>query len=502
MDKQLTIQQQLDLLPISPGVYKFYDKEDTILYIGKALNLNSRVSSYFTDSHFDRPQIIPMIPKIVKIETVQTENEVEALVLEAALIKLHQPYYNSMLKDDKSYAWIYISTRDPFPTVKIVRSLNSDEFKKGRLFGPYPSGRAVKRIYKYIRKLYPFCTCETKRQRENCLYVHLGYCPGPYHGYVTREQYLENIGEIIKFLSGKKKRHLSELENEMREYAKAQNFEEAARLRDKILDLKHLSTQANIDYAAPEENYLQNRSLILKKELEKIAQELNIPYPKRIECYDISNIQGEFAYGSMVVSIDGERDTSEYRVFKIKNKSTPDDFEMLNETLSRRIQHINNPNSDESLKTQPDIFLIDGGAGQLNAVRELIPKESFLLGITKGRKYRRKGGRKIDEFWVNRNGVVLQIRLSKPRILIALRDEAHRFALKHHRRARQFAKKKSMLDEIKGIGPVKKKALIQKFGSVKELLKADFNAINEIVKNPNITNEILTHRIEAAPEKV
>ncbi|MCA9375029.1 GIY-YIG nuclease family protein, partial [Candidatus Dojkabacteria bacterium] len=201
------IQELIDLIPRRTGVYKFYDQNGELLYIGKALNLNSRVTSYFRQDHTDRPHIIPMIPKIYNIEYIETENEVEALVLESALVHKQQPKYNVMLKDDKSYAWIYISTHEKVPRIEIVRSIDPKSFKNGRLFGPYPSGRAVLQVFRYIRKLYPFCTC--KNPKEPCLYYHMGLCPGPHFDYISHEEYMKNIGEIIKFLQGKKKRHVS-----------------------------------------------------------------------------------------------------------------------------------------------------------------------------------------------------------------------------------------------------------------------------------------------------
>lgn len=483
---------KLENLPLSPGVYKFKDSKGKVLYIGKALNLNSRVNSYFRDTHYDRPHIIPMLPLVEDVEVLETENEVEALVLESALIKRYMPRHNVLLKDDKSYAWIYINTQDKFPTVKIVRALKKEEFKKGRLFGPYPSGRATKQLFRYIRKMYPFCTCN--QPKEACLYFHLGLCNGPYQGYVTREQYMENIGEIIKFLQGRRKRHVSELEAQMREASKDLDFEKAAALRDRIQDLKHLGGRIGFNYFDSEKDFVKNKQLQYQSELEGILKDLGLPENRqlsRIECYDISNISGKFAYGSMVVAINGQNDPSHYRIFKIKGLETPNDFEMLKEVLTRRLKHIGNPESDVSLSQMPDMILIDGGKGQLTAVGKLIPDDILLVGISKGRKYKRAGGRRKDEFWIEESGETVQKLIKNHRILSNLRDEAHRFAIRHHRKARKYTKQKSLLDQVKGIGPTRKKELLKKFGSLDGIKKATKEQLNEVIKSNDVVEMLM-----------
>nr|HVX92959.1 UvrB/UvrC motif-containing protein [Candidatus Dojkabacteria bacterium] len=232
-----SLQEKISLLPLKPGVYKFYDNSHKLLYIGKAHSLKSRVSSYFSSDHEDRPRIIGMIPLIADVEVTQTDNDIEALVLESALIKKFLPKFNSDLKDDKSYAWLYITTRDKYPTVKIVRTLNKKEFTRGQLFGPYPSGTAIKRVFNYLRKLYPFCTA--KDPTKPCFYSRIGLCPGPD---VSPEQYRKNIDGIIKFLKGNNKNHIKELEKKMVEYSAKQEYEKAGELRDKINDLKYLGS--------------------------------------------------------------------------------------------------------------------------------------------------------------------------------------------------------------------------------------------------------------------
>lgn len=480
----MNLSDTISLLPNKPGVYKFKDKSGNIIYIGKAINLKSRVSSYFSNNHDDRPRIIQMLDLIDSIEVTQTENEIEALVLESALVRDIQPKFNTELKDDKSYAWLYINTQDDYPTVKIVRTVKREEYRKGRLFGPYPNGRAVSQVFKYIRKLYPFCT--SKDPRKACFHYYIGLCPGPD---ATKEQYRNNIEGIIKFLSGSKKTHIKKLEKEMLELASKQEFERAALLRDKIQDLKYLGQKINFNYFNTEQDYITARQERIKQSLADLADEIGAKTLQRIECYDISNIQGQLSYGSMVVGIDGIPVNSQYRVFKIKEVDGPNDPLMLKEVLTRRIKNINR-SPDESLSQTPDLILIDGGKTQLKAVSSVIPKHIMVLGITKGRRFERKGMRKKDEFWVMRAGIVFNLSLKNTQILATLRDESHRFALLHHRKLRKFVQKKSILDEIQGIGPKRKRELIKAFGSVAGIKKATLDEIKLVIKNESTAKKL------------
>ncbi len=481
------IEEQLSNLPLSPGIYKFLDKNGIILYIGKANNLRSRVRSYFRTDHIDRPHIIPMIPQINKIETIETDNNIEAVVLETALIKEYLPKYNVEMKDDKSHAWLYINTRDEIPTVKIVRSLNLDEYKRGRLFGPYPNGRSVWQVFRYIRKLHPFCTCNDPK--EPCLYYKLGLCNNPKFGEYTVEEYREGINEIIKFLSGHKKNHIKKLKQQMKDLSDNMEYESAAKLRDKISDLEHLGE--NINYYESEDEYLAFHKKSIEKQLSSISKDIDIENTlKRIECYDISNLQGQQAYGSMSVAVDGYLKNSNYRIFKIQSVDTPNDYQMLYEVLNRRLQNIGN-GSDESLNEMPQMIVIDGGKGQLGKLIDLIPKEIILLGISKGKAAKKKDKRRKDEFWIRKEDKIEKAYLSTPGIIIRLRDEAHRFAIKHHRSLRSKSSRNSVLDSIEGIGIKRRKLLIKKFGSVDEIKKAKFEQINEIIKNKTTSKRLI-----------
>jgi excinuclease UvrABC nuclease subunit len=423
-----------------------------------------------------------MIPLIADLDITETNNEIESLVLESALIKKYQPSYNLDLKDDKSYAWIYISTKDKFPTVKIVRTLNQNEYQSGELFGPYPSGLAVKRIFTYLRKLYPFCNCCKEGSRES-FYYFLGLCPGPYQNHISEMDYRKNINEIIKFLKGRKKGHISELESEMKAYSKAQNYEQAAKLRDRINDLKYLGEKIEYTYFDTEEDYKMRRKATLKKDFEELRTELGLKKLDRIECYDISNTQGKLAYGSMVVAQDGEIARNEYRIFKIRGQDTPNDPKMLAEVLKRRF-------ANKEFDMWPNIVLVDGGKTQLSVVKENIPENIYIIGISKGKRFKRKGGRLLDEFWIYSHEDIQKIEIENKGILIELRDEAHRFAITHHRKARSQLSQRSVLESIPGVGVITRKALVGYFGNIENIKKSNREEIMSVVRNKKTTEEL------------
>lgn len=486
------LQNKLDSLPQVPGVYKFKDIDDEILYIGKAINLRSRVNSYFNEEILDRPRIRQMMPFVADLEIVETNNEVEALVLESALVKKIKPKYNSSLKDDKSYAWILVTTKDEFPTVKIVRNVTGKEIKRGRLFGPYPSGLAVKRVFTYLRKLYPFCTKCNPKDDSPSLYFHLGLCPGPYHGYISKQDYRENINEIVKFLSGRKKGQIKQMEREMIQYSKEKKYEQAAILRDRINDLKYLGQDIEFNYLQNTQDYKAKRVISRNQSFDELSLELDIENLHRIECYDISNMQGKHAYGSMVVSIDGNLDRSQYRIFKIKGKDTPDDPGMLKEVLERRLSNIGK-NEDISLGGKPDIILVDGAKSQLGVVKKYLPDDILLMGISKGKHLKRAGFRKRDEFWIVRDNEIYGIDIENPALLIDLRDEAHRFAITHYRKRALKQSKRSVLENIPGVGDKRRKMLLKKYKDVDGIKNASLEGINQVINNRKVAEEIKNH---------
>lgn len=481
---------QLELLPLKPGVYKFYDKNNKILYIGKALNLRNRVKSYFNDTLYDRPYVKTMIPYIENIEVVETNNEIESLVLESALIKELKPKYNTELKDDKSYVWIYVSTKEKFPTVKISRNITNQELKQGELFGPYPNSHSARRVFTYLRKLYPFCTCSSqkaKREKE-CMYYHIGLCPGPHQGHISQKEYRENINEVLKFLKGRKRGQIAKLESQMRQYSKNKQYEKAGELRDKITDLKYLGEKIDFEYNESSQEYIARRKKLLQSNFKDLRIELGLKELDRIECYDISNIQGKDAYASMVVAENGEIQRGEYRIFKIRSIDTPNDMHMLKEAITRRL----NPKHSKKYNALPNLILIDGGKAQLSVLESCIPPNIYLLGITKGRKYKRKGGRLLDEFWhIDRlSKKVEKIDIFNKSLLIDLRDEAHRFAILHHRKARRKNQQVSEIDKITGVGQKSRVKLLKAFNDIDGIKKATLEELNKVVNNQRISKSV------------
>jgi excinuclease ABC subunit C len=509
MTEQLST--KIESLPTSTGVYQFYDADGEILYVGKAINLKTRVRSYFHSDHLDRPWVKQMIPIISDVKVLITDNEVEALILESNLITKYGPKYNSAGKDDKRYAWILINTRAPFPKVEKTRDLG----RKGRYFGPYPDGRAVNQVLKYLRKLYPYCDCnlemypnhdpkEIKKSRL-CFYYHLGLCPGPCDNLITSEEYKKNIRNIIKILQGNKKSPIKELEKRMHAYSGNKKFEKAAELRDKIRDLRYLSQRVDIDFGDEEEEFKKiQQTRFLSGITEAIKQlGLNIPEHRikntRIECYDISNISGEVTYGSMVVSIGPTIKNSQYRIFKVREKKKSNDPEMLKTVIQRRLKylesdHPGNLKTSESLLAKPDIIVLDGGKPQLSAVAPIVPVNIGVMAISKGKHLKRAGQEQEDEFWrMDDDGKFRKITFENPFLFQRLRDEAHRFAIKHHRKGRRFEQKKSVLDEIPGIGPKRKKELMKKFKTIEGIKKATREELQEVLKNKAAVKTVSTY---------
>lgn len=481
--------EKLDSLPASTGVYKFIDANGSVLYIGKALNLKARVKSYFQKGNSDRPHIIKMIPLVRDVEVLETDNEIESLILESALVKHYKPKFNMDLKDDKSFAWIYISTHEKFPKISIVRSIKKDDFKKGILFGPYPKGSSIKSIFNYVRKLYPFATC--KNSKEICLYYHLKLCPGSCESRISVEDYRNNIQNIIKFLEGKQRNLMKDLEKQMRNYASSEDFEKASLLRDKIQDLEYLSIQTNNSSLSTENNDIQGQFERFKKSLISLESDLNISNISRIECYDVSNIKGLLSYGSISVFEGFKMFPDQYRIFKLREGEG--DIQMLSELLRRRLRYLGGDIVDNSLVKRPDIILLDGGFGHISSLHKIIPSDIRVVAISKGKSLKKKGLKIQDEFWVVQNGNADSLLIKDPFLLTKLRDEAHRFAIKHYRKAKQKQARNSDLDNIIGIGVKRRKLLLKNFKSLGNLKKASINDLNRVLKNIDLSKRVYEH---------
>lgn len=539
--------EQIKLVPTQPGCYLYYDKEGTIIYVGKAKNLKRRVYSYFHKQH-ESPKTNILVSQIEKLEYIITDSEVEALILESHLIKQHKPKYNILLKDDKKYPYFLITDED-FPRIQVVRkkNLNPD---KGRFYGPYTDVGAMYATLDFLKRLFPLKQCKTpKFTNRPCLYYHIGKCLAPCQGKVTPEEYQKLIQQVELFLSGKQSELLKQIQVQMQKYAETEQFEKAAKMRDSYLDLQKTLERQKVVYENTKLNediiaviyedgilaivimmvregrlidkkdftyfvdnvdkteyfetffrdYYTNLKLefpdrIISKDLEEVgekelyqdwlkilsgkkvtisygkgkfkelyelalknatnllenaklkkmaqirddfnevgsylAEKLQLTnFPNRIECYDISHIQGTNTVASMVVFQNGLPKKTAYRKFKIKStEGKPDDFLSMKEVLSRRLSRLGEPRWEK-----PDLIIIDGGKGQLSSVMQIVEE----MGIKVG-----KGGidfvslakREEEVFLPNQSDSILLPRDSNALYLIQrIRDEAHRFAITFHR---------------------------------------------------------------------
>ncbi|HTX86615.1 MAG TPA: excinuclease ABC subunit UvrC [Candidatus Nanoarchaeia archaeon] len=439
-------------IPTGPGSYQYYDRDGKIIYVGKAANLRARVLSYWRESSDLAPDKQQMLGEISEIKWVETDTEIEALLLEANLVKKYQPKYNIMLRDDKRYAYIKISLEDQWPRVFLTREIT----KQGKYFGPFLSAESVKEVLKIIRYIWPFRSCSTMPKRA-CLYYRLGKCPGMCQFPVSREEYLRTINEIDKFLQGKRKEVERDLKAEIQNLKKiivgksGRNTPRLAR-REPPLSRGEFSKEEN------KLNILNYRLFNLKKVLAnsriltvgekyaadviELAKTLNLPkVPRRIEGYDISNIFGKESVGSMVVFADGEPDKNEYRKFTIRgtaDKTTPQPFlgkeggdtGMLKEVLERRFYN------DWPM---PDLIIVDGGKGQLNACLSILKKFKLnipIIAISKGEGLR--SAHAPDKIFFPGMKTALLLPLASPslHVIKRVRDEAHRFAIGFHRQRR------------------------------------------------------------------
>ncbi|MEJ0021573.1 MAG: excinuclease ABC subunit UvrC [Candidatus Doudnabacteria bacterium] len=578
---QKLLAEKLNDLPQKPGVYIFKDTHGLVLYVGKAVRLKNRVSSYFKKGTDDGrgPRIQLMISQIKDLDFTVTDNELESLILENNFIKQLKPKYNVMLRDDKNYIFLKINLKDEIPTIDYDRKPTD---KNARYFGPYTSSMAIKDTLRLVRKIFPYCA-NSKVSSKPCFYYHIGKCPGVCFGKISLEEYRENyIKKIIKFLEGRQNEILSQLKIQMRGYARSRMFEKAAKVRDQIFALNRVLERQKLVYPAKidqdifslyqdgvasvnlfviregkliqKENFiLENTKQLPAKEileqflpkyyldasnlpkeillpvkinetelqpaftarrfpkilvpsrgpkerliklgaenarqylestsdkklleearllssLKELQRVLDLPeLPARIEAYDISNIQGTNPVGSMIVFDFGKRKKDDYRKFKINKKQTPDDFAMMREMLERRFKNE---------WPKPNLILIDGGKGQLNAALSVLHDPNYklqipIIGLAK----------RLEEIFLpgRKNPIVLPNNSIALFLLQRIRDEAHRFAVRYHRHLRSRGSLSSVLDEISGIGPAKKKKLLQKFGSAGHVRQASITDIAVVV---------------------
>ena len=602
-------EEELKKLPARPGVYLMHDARDNIIYVGKAVNLRNRVRSYFRDSTVKSPKIQKMVSLIARFEYIVTDSELEALVLENNLIKEHNPKYNTMLKDDKTYPYIKVTVGEAFPRVLFSRQMKKD---KSRYFGPFTSAAAVKDTIELLNKLFKLRTCNRNLPRDcgldrPCLNYHIGQCAAPCQGKIGREEYRKNVDRALEFLNGNYGMILDELQAKMEAAAGALEFEEAARIRDLHNSVKQVSQKQKITdndgedkdiialdkdgseavvqvffvrggkligrehfymtrvedsdkaqilldfvkqfYAGtpfvPRELILQreieeipvleewlsarrggrvfirvhkkgqkeklvelaekNARMVLDKDRERIKREeartigaareiadlLHLPLLNRMEAFDISNISGFENVGSMVVYEKGKPRRSDYRKFKIRTVAGPDDYACMKEVLTRRFLHgleeakelEEKQLSEEfgSFTKFPDLLLMDGGRGQVNVAQQVLEELGLSIpvcGMVKDDNHRTRG------LYYHNQEIPIDHNSEGFKLITRIQDEAHRFAIEYHRSLRSKDQVRSVLDEIPGVGPARRKALMRCFSSIDEIRSATAQELCERAQLP------------------
>lgn len=425
------LQQEITKLPPSPGIYFFKNQAGEIIYIGKSINLRNRVRSYFQNKSLGE-YTQRMIGKIVDIDFRVCKSEFEALLLEAKLINQHQPKYNARGKDDKRFLMIAVSCED-YPRVYTAR----ERQKKGIYFGPFPSSNEVRRVLKTIRRIFGFRSCK-RLPKKTCLYYHLHLCPGCCLG-ISKKEYKKIIKKIIRFLNGDTKGLLRQLQKEMKAVSKLTDFEKAGEIKKQIEAINYvvLNWQSLSDSELKFGLFRDYEQAVLK-EVKKIFSK--IKNLSRIEAYDVSNLYGKHASGSMIVFQDLSPAKDQYRRFKIKTLGI-DDVAMIEEVLRRRLKH--------KEWQYPQLIIIDGGKGQAGSAFSVLRKykledKIYILGLTKKEEIiikpviRNKIIISYKEIKIKKNSLTL-------RLLQNLRNQSHYFAKKYH----LWLRKKQHLTEYK-----------------------------------------------------
>lgn len=475
------LDKKLKQLPKDPGVYFHKDAAGEIIYVGKAAVLRNRVRQYFQKSRHRDPKTEALVAEIADTDWMVVDSELEALFLEAEMIRRYMPRFNILLRDDKAMSYIRIDYDSDYPTVSTTRRPLDDG---ARYFGPYLSVTSVRLALKYLRRVFPFATRRVNGQKRPSLHYHLGLDPGLETGRTSLGDYRANLRKLMQVIEGKKTAVEKELEAAMNNFAKQSQFEQAAQVRNQLFALRKLSRQIifsdkefldiSKDHALNELVYLLN----LKKA------------PQRIEGYDISHMSGTDVVASMVVFTNGVSNKSEYRKFKTK-KDHNNDFYNMHETLSRRL-------SDKNLAKwgTPDLVLIDGGKGQLDAAiaardaagQQAIPfiglaKREEQLVIQHPTETSLGSGVRLDAAFLERlHGFATEsqkfVLVNVPhtthliKLLQRVRDESHRFAVSYHSTLKRHRQTTSALEDVPGIGPATKKKLIRHFGSTRGVLAA------------------------------
>lgn len=456
-------------VPANPGIYVFRDRFGTVIYVGKAANLRKRLSSYFQPSQQSRaePKLRSLLKSIATWEYQTVKNEDESLLLESQLIKQYAPRYNVLMRDDKRFLQVKINLHDKWPRLELARLRKDDGC---RYFGPFPHGSALKATIEFLSVYFKLRSCRVPTpdatDRKHCLYHK--HCTEPCIDEISVDGYREQIEQMLQILNGNITPLLDQLRIQMNELAAKRKFEQAASFRDVMGNLQAIfgiNTRRfiNASLASPVGEEAMT-DLMIALGMAKL--------PVRIEGFDISNLGGKMATGSMVCFVNGRADRAKYRRYRIKTVHQSDDFAMISEVVKRHFSR-----KLQEGQELPDLIMVDGGKGQLSsaitALNEINYPETVIIGLAK----------KNEEIYLPdcSQPVILERSRSALKLLQAVRDEAHRFAVNYHRQLRNQRINESLLDEIAGIGTVRKKILLEKFGSVRALRKASCDEITATV---------------------
>jgi len=470
-------------LPAQPGVYFHKDASGEIIYVGKAASLRNRVRQYFQASRRRDPKTEVLIAEIVDTDWITVESELDALFVEAEMVRRYMPRYNILLRDDKSSVYIRINYDDPHPSVTYTRRPLDD---KAKYFGPYFNGVEVRRALRHLRRAFPYSTHTGVLPKRACLQFHLGLCPGIEENKTSLNDYRANLRKLMQYLRGERQQLMERMEKDMERAAKKQDFEGAAHIRNQYFSVKALSKQIV---------FSDKEFLDISKDrgLQGLADLLGIPVPRRIEGYDISHMQGTDNVASMVVFANGIPDKASYRKFKMRLPGN-NDFGHMEEAITRRCSEKNR--KDWGL---PDLFLIDGGKGQLAAAakaRDAAGIARPMIGLAKREEeivvHIEKSQVNVSQVELRKHNAIVHesedfvmILLSHNsdivKLLQRVRDESHRFAVSYHSVLKGKRQVASLLDDIPGIGPVTRKKIIKTFGSLRAAREASAEDLNAAI---------------------
>jgi len=487
MDKDKSmfdIKENLKKLTDKPGVYLHKGKKGEIIYVGKAISLKNRVRQYFQSKSSLEPKARAMVSHIAEFEYIITDTEMEALLLESYLIKKYMPKYNVLMRDDKSFPYIKVTLGEPWPRLIKTRRYVEDGSK---YFGPYTDAAAVDRIIDLLSSIYGLKRCSANRFPEGfrpCLNYHLKQCRGICAGEVDEKEYRKTVEQVVDFLSGNTEGVLDYLNKQMVREAEALNFERAAEYRDYIAAVKAIPDQKKLDEFLSDVR--RNRVKVVRRKAEEMArqreekkkaieeawQKAGLAGVRRVEAYDISHIAGTDSVGAMVVFEDGEPSRKSYRRFRIRTAPGGGDTDSLQEVVYRRLKR--GLDGSPGFVPMPDLLLIDGGVNQVNAAEQVLAALGVRIpvaGMVKDEKHRTRGliiqG---EEKRLKDNRTLL-------RYISTIQEEVHRFAIEYHRGLRAQKLKKSVLDDIPGIGEKRKTALLKELGSIEAIAAADLEVL-------------------------